>query len=85
MRAVPLRIDPGIQLGPYLVEHRLSQSRANTLYLARDAEGARVVLRVVSPEATTSAGRARLKREARALAGLDHPGVVRVHGVGEHE
>ncbi|MBV9946970.1 MAG: serine/threonine protein kinase [Myxococcales bacterium] len=85
MRAVPLRIDPGIQLGPFVVEHRLSQSRANTLYLARDADGGRVVLRVVSPEATTSAGRARLKREARALAGLDHPGVVRVHGVGEHE
>jgi serine/threonine-protein kinase len=57
----------------------------SVLYLARDADGERVVLKMVPPDITTSATRARLWREARALAAVDHPGVVHVHGTGEHE
>jgi serine/threonine protein kinase len=57
----------------------------SVLYLARDADGRRVVLKMVPPEIATNATRTRLMREARALAVVDHPGVVRVHGTGEHE
>ncbi len=85
MRAAHFRIDAGVQLGPYVVEHRLAQTRVSTLYLARDHDGGRVVLRLVQSEAATPAVRARLKREARALAGVEHPGVVRLYGTGEHE
>jgi serine/threonine protein kinase len=80
-----LRIDTGVRIGPYLVERRLSESRLSTLYVARDASGSRVLLRVVQPEAATSSAKARLKREARALASLDHPGLGRVYGTGEHD
>jgi serine/threonine protein kinase len=80
-----LRIDTGVRVGSYLVERRLGQSRSSTLYVARDKSGARVVLRLVHPDVATSTARARLKREARALSGIDHPGIARVHGTGEHE
>jgi serine/threonine protein kinase len=80
-----LRIDTGVRIGPYLVERRLGQSRSSTLYIARDASGGRVALRLVHPDVATSTARARLKREARALLGIDHPGIARLHGVGEHE
>jgi serine/threonine protein kinase len=57
----------------------------SVLYVARDAEGGRVVLKVVPPDIATNATRARLMREARALSLVDHPGVVRIHGTGDHE
>jgi serine/threonine protein kinase len=80
-----LRIDTGVRVGPYVVERRLAQSRASTLYVARGPAGVRAVIRVLDAEAATISARARLKRDARALAGVDHPGVVRIHGTGEHE
>lgn len=85
MGIASLRIDTGVRIGPYLFERRLSETRVSTLYVARDPNGGRVVLRVLQPEGVTSAVRARVKRETRALASLDHPGLVRVHGSGEHE
>jgi serine/threonine protein kinase len=81
----PVRLDPGTAVGPYVVERRLAQGGMSVLYLARDTEGERVVLKMVPPDIATSSTRARLWREARALAAVDHPGVVRVHGTGEHE
>ena len=81
----PVRIDPGTTVGPYVVERRLAQGGMSVLYLARDSAGELLVLKVVAPEIGTSSTRARLMREARALAAVDHPGVVRVRGTGEHE
>jgi serine/threonine protein kinase len=40
---------------------------------------------MVPADIATNATRARLMREARALAAVDNPGVVRVRGTGEHE
>jgi serine/threonine protein kinase len=57
----------------------------SVLYLARDGEGEPLVLKMVPPEIGTSSTRARLTREARALAAVDHPGIVRVLGTGDHE
>ncbi len=42
------------------------------------------MLKIVPPEAATRAVRARLAREVRALSGIEHPGLVRVLGTGEH-
>ncbi|HXN34109.1 MAG TPA: serine/threonine-protein kinase, partial [Polyangiaceae bacterium] len=85
MSSASLRIDAGVRVGPYLVERRLGQTAIGTVYVARHASGERVVLRVVQRDAATSAIRARLKREARAFANVDHPGLERVHGIGEQE
>ena len=57
----------------------------SVLFLARDTDGSRVVLKMVPSGIATNSARARLMREARALAVVDHPGVVRVRGTGEHE
>jgi serine/threonine protein kinase len=85
VRSASLRIDNGVRVGSYLVERRLRQNRVSTLYVARHSDGDRVVLRVVHPDAATAAVRARLKREARALSNIDHPGLERVHGISGHD
>lgn len=79
-------------MGPYVVERALAQGGMSVLYIAHDAAGERVVLKMLLPEIAAgsalsgrAATRGRLMREARALAAVDHPGVVRVHGTGEHE
>ncbi|HLK36598.1 MAG TPA: serine/threonine-protein kinase, partial [Polyangiaceae bacterium] len=81
----PARLGPGAVVGPYVVERRLAQGGMSVLFLAHDVEGARIVLKMVPPEIATNATRTRLMREARALAMVDHPGVVRVHSTGEHD
>jgi serine/threonine protein kinase len=79
-----LRLDPGTAVGPYVVERRLAKGGMSVLYVARDALGDALVLKMVPHEVGTSSTRIRLMREARALASLDHPGIVRVLGAGEH-
>jgi serine/threonine protein kinase len=79
------RIESGTVIGPYVVERRLAKGGLSVLYTAREPDGTLVVLKVLSPSATTGAGRARLIREARALAAIDHPGIVHVRGAGDHE
>jgi serine/threonine protein kinase len=83
--AATVRIDPGTAVGPYVVERLLAEGGMSVLYLARDESGEALVIKMVPPEVGTSATRARLTREARALAAVDHPGIVRVLGTGEHE
>src|ERR1700683_4652915 len=78
-------IAPGTAVGPYVVERRFAQGGMSVLFLARGVDGARVVIKMVPPGIATNSARARLMREARALAVVDHPGVVRVRETGEHE
>jgi serine/threonine protein kinase len=85
LTSASVRIDPGTAVGPYVVERLLAQGGMSVLYLARDEEGKLLVLKMVPPEIGTNANRARLTREARALAAVDHPGIVRVLGTGDHE
>jgi serine/threonine-protein kinase len=81
----PVRIDPGSVIGPYTVERRLAQGGMSVLFLVKDDAGREAVIKLVPDELATSASRARLMREARALASLDHPGIVRIFGFGDHE
>jgi serine/threonine-protein kinase len=84
--SVSLRIDPGTTVGPYVVERRLAQGGMSVLFLAREnSTGREVVLKVLPDELATPTMRARLSREARALASVDHPGIVRIYGTGEHD
>lgn len=85
MTSASVRIDPGTAVGPYVVERLLAQGGMSVIYLARDGNNERAVLKMLLPELATSATRARMQREARALQAVDHPGVVRVHASGEHE
>lgn len=82
----PKLLDPGTRIGPYLVERKLAQGGMSILYLARDTGHDRdAVIKVLPDDLQTPTARARLQREARSLAALDHPGIVRVYGAGDHE
>jgi serine/threonine protein kinase len=78
-------IASGTAVGPYVVERRLAQGSVGVVYIARDGQGAPVALKVVAAGAPNGGGRARVAREARALAAIAHPGVVRTYATGDHQ
>ncbi len=78
----------GVVIGRrYRVEGFLGEGGTAVVYLARDQDsGDLVVIKQMKPEIADSAElRARFLLEARALASVDHPGVVRVLDIDEPE
>ena len=68
----------------YRLENELGRGGMGVVYRATDLELQReVAIKVLSANASTSDARARLIREARAAAALNHPHIVAVHDVGE--
>ncbi len=68
----------------WAVERRLGKGAMGAVYLARDGElDRRVALKVLGPFAGSEHTdmSQRMRREAQALARIDHPNVVTVHGV----
>jgi tRNA A-37 threonylcarbamoyl transferase component Bud32 len=82
---------PGDAFGKYTIEADLGEGGMGRVYVARDPVlERRVALKVVRPderddEAARTEANARLFREARAAAKLDHPNVVAVFDMGEIE
>ncbi|MCE9577670.1 MAG: serine/threonine protein kinase, partial [Deltaproteobacteria bacterium] len=73
-----------LTVGRYQIEGILGAGGMGVVLLASDPDLARqVALKVVRRRAGDRAYRDRLLREARAMAQLDHPNVVRVHDAGE--
>lgn len=69
--------------GRYEILERLGEGGMGAVYLARDRELARdVALKVLRTPEPDAGERARLLREARILASLEHPGIVPVHDAG---
>lgn len=89
-RSVELRtLARGEIVGRYVVVEKLGAGGMGVVYSAYDPElDRRVAIKLLNPRsggARASRGRARLIREAQALAKLSHGNVVTVHDVGEHE
>src|SRR4051812_16956146 len=82
-RSGPEYSDPA-QIGRYRVVRRLGQGGFGRVYLAEDADLARLVaIKVPNPDRVS--GRADVEAylsEARTLARLDHPNIVPVYDVG---
>jgi eukaryotic-like serine/threonine-protein kinase len=79
---------PGKRLGRYLVIGELGRGGMGLVLRAYDPKLQReVALKCVRTDALGSAGQARLVREARSMARLNHPNVVGVYDVefGEHD
>ena len=74
---------PDLGATKYEIIERIGQGGMGSVYRAHDRELARdVALKVVRlPEGSADAA-ARMVREARTLAQLEHPGIVPVHDVG---
>jgi serine/threonine protein kinase len=76
----------GEKLGHYRIIEQLGVGGMGEVYRARDERHGRdVVVRVLPKEYSDDPVLLKgLERDARAAAGLDHPNVVNVHGVGIH-
>lgn len=72
--------------GRYVVLEELGRGGMSVVYVAYDPKlDRRVALKVVQAEQLSETHRARLHREAQALARLSHPAVVAVYDVGDIE
>jgi len=76
---------PGSRLGPYLIEAALGAGGMGEVWRARDTRlGRLVALKVLPARFAESSGRlARLEREARLLAALNHPHIATLYGYEE--
>jgi serine/threonine protein kinase len=77
----------GARLGPYEILSVLGTGGMGEVYKARDTRLNRVVaLKILLESLTWSAeNRKRLIREARTTSALNHPNIVHVYDIGEHE
>jgi serine/threonine protein kinase/tetratricopeptide (TPR) repeat protein len=75
----------GTRLGPYEILASLGAGGMGEVYRARDSKlGREVALKVLPAEVASDADRlARFEREARTVAGLNHPNIVVLHSMEE--
>jgi eukaryotic-like serine/threonine-protein kinase len=74
---------PDLGATKYRLLGELGRGGMGTVYLAEDVMlERRVALKVVATAAPAPEAAARMLREARILAGLEHPGIVPVHDAG---
>ncbi|EYF01067.1 protein kinase domain-containing protein [Chondromyces apiculatus] len=77
---------PGDTFERYKIEAAIGEGGMGAVYRAHDARlGRRVALKVLTGAATGEEAGARLLREARAAAALDHPNAVSIFDIGEIE
>ena len=76
-----------MRAGPYVILSPLGSGGMGEVYRARDSRLGRDVALKVLPEAVARDAErlARFEREARAVAALNHPGIVVLYSVEEHE
>ena len=75
---------PEVADGRYTVIEPIGRGGMGTVYIARDERlGRDVALKVSNAPGSGSGLDTRLRREARVLATLDHPGIAPVHDAGE--
>ncbi len=76
---------PGTQLGPYEIVSALGAGGMGEVYRARDPRLDRHVAIKLLPTALAadSHARERLRREAMAVAALDHPYICKLFEIGE--
>ncbi|MEM8886148.1 MAG: serine/threonine-protein kinase, partial [Planctomycetota bacterium] len=76
---------PG-RIGDYRVVRRIGAGASGTVYEAEEERPRRrVALKVLRPDALSSAALRRFELEARALGAMQHPGIARIHACGQTE
>ena len=75
--------NPDFSSTKYDIVKELARGGMGTVYLAADTELTRqVAIKVLNTSEADSGLARRMAREARIIAGLEHPGIVPVHDVG---
>ena len=80
-------LSPGVRLGPYEILAAIGAGGMGEVYKARDTRLDRTVAIKILPAALSAdpERRARFEREAKTIAGLNHPHICTLHDVGEHD
>ncbi len=80
-----MSLSRGTRLGVYEVTAKIGEGGMGEVYEALDTElNRRVALKVLPDDVAASPERLqRFRREAKALAALNHPNIVNIHGVEE--
>jgi serine/threonine protein kinase len=79
-------LEAGIRVGDFAIEKRLGNGATGIVYRARQISLDRLVaLKILGNSLVDGREIARLRREARAIARLDHPGIATVYYVGQDE
>ena len=68
----------GTRLGPYCIEYKLGEGGMGDVFRAEDTRLGRAVAIKITKEEFS----ARVEREARAIAALNHPNICTIHDVG---
>ena len=78
-------LPPGAKVGAYTILRELGRGGMGRVYLASDERlGRTVALKALAPRLVRDPSqRERLRREARAAAGLTHPGICTVYALEE--
>ncbi|MBA3260597.1 MAG: serine/threonine protein kinase, partial [Gemmatimonadales bacterium] len=71
--------------GRYAVEREIGKGGNARIYLARDAAGSEVALKILHPELLVSVAADRFLREIRLARQLDHPHIARLLDSGEQD
>src|SRR4029079_11217511 len=80
-----MTLSPGTRLGPYEILARIGEGGMGVVYRARDPRLDRQVALKLLPAdmAADSRARERLRREAMAIAAIDHPYICKIFEIGE--
>ena len=80
-------LDPGTHLGPYEIVKLLGAGGMGEVYCARDARLDRIVAIKILPAALSADSDRlhRFEREARSASALNHPNIVTVYELGQHD
>ncbi|WAS90815.1 serine/threonine-protein kinase [Nannocystis punicea] len=74
----------GDAVGRYVILDRVGEGGMGVVHAAYDPElDRRVAIKLVRPDLRDADSRARLLREAKAMARLRHPNVIAIHDIGE--
>ena len=76
---------PDEMIGRFALFEVLGVGGMGVVYAAHDPELERDIAIKLLHAGTTGDARQRLRREAQALAKIDHPNVIKVHDVGDHD
>jgi serine/threonine protein kinase len=81
-----MTLSPGTRLGVYEIQEVVGAGGMGEVYRARDTRLDRdVAIKVLLADYSADPERrARFEREARTVAGLNHPHICTLHDVGEH-